>query len=165
MDRLRGYYADQGFTSAPFEAVLAVQPGGLPDFDRRLRAVAEFGLRPEAASLAAANKRVGNILRKQAEEPGALAIPRTVDPAHFESEAERDLAEALASAQRETTPFLEAGDYTAVLDRLSRLQAPVDVFFESVLVNAENPAVRANRLALLGQLKAQFGAIADISLL
>jgi len=165
MDRLRGYYADQGFTSAPFEAVLAVQPGSLPDFDRRLRAVAEFGLRPEAASLAAANKRVGNILRKQAEEPGALAIPRTVDPAHFESEAERDLAEALASAQRETTPFLEAGDYTAVLDRLSRLQAPVDVFFESVLVNAENPAVRANRLALLGQLKAQFGAIADISLL
>lgn len=165
MDRLRGYYADQGFTSAPFEAVLAVQPGGLPDFDRRLRAVAEFGLRPEAASLAAANKRVGNILRKQAEEPGALAIPRTVDPAHFESEAERDLAEALASALRETTSFLEAGDYTAVLDRLSRLQAPVDVFFESVLVNAENPAVRANRLALLGQLKAQFGAIADISLL
>ena len=165
IDRLRGYYADQGFTSAPFEAVLAVQPGGLPDFDRRLRAVAEFGLRPEAASLAAANKRVGNILRKQAEEPGALAIPRTVDPAHFESEAERDLAEALASAQRETTPFLEAGDYTAVLDRLSRLLAPVDVFFESVLVNAENPAVRANRLALLGQLKAQFGAIADISLL
>ena len=165
IDRLRGYYADQGFTSAPFEAVLAVQPGGLPDFDRRLRAVAEFGLRPEAASLAAANKRVGNILRKQAEEPGALAIPRTVDPAHFESEAERDLAEALASAQRETTPFLEAGDYTALLDRLSRLQAPVDVFFESVLVNAENPAVRANRLALLGQLKAQFGAIADISLL
>jgi glycyl-tRNA synthetase beta chain len=117
IDRLRGYYADQGFTSAPFEAVLAVQPGGLPDFDRRLRAVAEFGLRPEAASLAAANKRVGNILRKQAEEPGALAIPRTVDPAHFESEAERDLAEALASAQRETTSFLEAGDYTAVLDR------------------------------------------------
>jgi glycyl-tRNA synthetase beta chain len=165
MDRLRGYYADQGFTSASFEAVLAVKPGSLPDFDRRLRAVAEFGLRPEAASLAAANKRVGNILRKQADEPDAPIIPRTVDSAHFESAAERDLAEALASAQRDTAASLQAGDYTAALDRLSRLQGPVDVFFESVLVNAENPAVRSNRLALLGQLKAQFSAIADISLL
>jgi glycyl-tRNA synthetase beta chain len=165
MDRLRGYYADQGFTNAPFEAVLAVQPGSLPDFDRRLRAVAEFGLRPEAASLAAANKRVANILRKQAEEPGAPVIARTIDPSHFESDAERDLAEALAAAQRETAEFLAAGDYTAALDRLSQLQAPVDVFFESVLVNAENPAVRANRLAMLGQLKAQFSGIADISLL
>ncbi len=165
MDRLRGYYAEQGFANAPFEAVLAVQPGSLPDFDRRLRAVAEFGLRPEAASLAAANKRVGNILRKQVEEHGAAAIPSAVDAAHFESAAERDLAEALASAQRDTASSLETGDYTAVLDRLSRLQGPVDVFFESVLVNAENPTVRANRLALLGQLKAQFSAIADISLL
>jgi len=165
MDRLRGYYADKGFTNASFEAVLAVQPGSLPDFDRRLRAVAEFGLRPEAGSLAAANKRVANILRKQAEEPGAPAFAQTVDPAHFESDAERDLAEALASAQRDTAGPLNAGQYTVVLDRLSQLQAPVDVFFENVLVNAENPAVRANRLALLGQLKAQFSGIADISLL
>jgi glycyl-tRNA synthetase beta chain len=165
MDRLRGYYAEQGFTNAAFEAVLAVQPGSLPDFDRRLRAVAEFGLRPEAASLAAANKRVGNILRKQADEPGVPAIAGTIDPAHFESDAERDLAEALSSAQRDTATSLKSGDYTAVLDRLSQLQAPVDVFFDSVLVNAENPAVRANRMALLGQLKAQFSAIADISLL
>ena len=165
MDRLRGYYAEKGFATASFEAVLAVQPGSLPDFDRRLRAVAEFGLRAEAASLAAANKRVANILRKQAEEPGAPAISRTVDPAHFESDAERDLAEALASAQRDTADSLEAGNYTAVLNRLSQLQAPVDVFFESVLVNADNLAVRANRLALLGQLKAQFGGVADIALL
>ena len=165
LDRLRGYYAEQGFDNAQFEAVLAVQPGSLADFDRRLRAVAEFGRRPEAVSLAAANKRVANILRKQAEESGAPAVGRTVDPAHFEADAERELADALASAQRETAQSLGAGDYTAVLARLSQLQAPVDTFFDSVLVNADNPAVRANRLALLGQLKAQFSAIADIALL
>lgn len=165
LDRLRGYYAEQGFDNAQFESVLAVQPGSLADFDRRLRAVAEFGRRPEAVSLAAANKRVANILRKQAEEAGAPAVGRTVDPAHFEADAERELADALASAQRETAQSLGAGDYTAVLARLSQLQAPVDTFFDSVLVNADNPAVRANRLALLGQLKAQFSAIADIALL
>jgi glycyl-tRNA synthetase beta chain len=165
LDRLRGYYAEQGFDNAQFEAVLAVQPGSLADFDRRLRAVAEFGRRPEAGSLAAANKRVANILRKQAEEANAPAIGRVVDPAHFEADAERELANALASAQHETAGSLAAGDYTAVLARLSQLQTPVDAFFDSVLVNADNPAVRANRLALLGQLKAQFSAIADIALL
>jgi glycyl-tRNA synthetase beta chain len=165
LDRLRGYYAEQGFDNAQFEAVLAVQPRSLADFDRRLRAVAEFGRRPEAASLAAANKRVANILRKQAEETGMPAVGRAVDPAHFEADAERELADALASAQRDTTEPLAAGDYTAVLARLSQLQVPVDTFFDNVLVNAEDPAVRANRLALLGQLKAQFSAIADIALL
>ncbi len=165
LDRLRGYYAEQGFDNAQFEAVLAVQPASLADFDRRLRAVAEFGRRPEAASLAAANKRVANILRKQAEEAGAPPLGRVVDPAHFEAEAERELADALASARQDSAAALSAGDYTAVLARLSQLQAPVDAFFDSVLVNADDPAVRANRLALLGQLKAQFSAIADIALL
>jgi glycyl-tRNA synthetase beta chain len=165
LDRLRGYYTEQGFDNAQFEAVLAVQPRSLADFDRRLRAVAEFGRRPEAASLAAANKRVANILRKQAEETGTPSIGRAVDPAHFEADAERELADALASAQRDTAEPLAAGDYTAVLARLSQLQVPVDTFFDNVLVNAEDPAVRANRLALLGQLKAQFSAIADIALL
>ncbi|RCS29409.1 glycine--tRNA ligase subunit beta [Rhodanobacter denitrificans] len=164
-DRLRGYYAEQGFDNAQFEAVLAVQPASLADFDRRLRAVVEFGRRPEAASLAAANKRVANILRKQAAEPGARRIGGAVDPALFEAEAERDLADALAAARRETAAALAVGDYTAVLGRLSQLQAPVDAFFDSVLVNADDPAVRMNRLALLGQLKARFGAVADIALL
>ena len=165
LDRLRSYYADQGFDNAQFEAVLAVQPASLADFDRRLRAVAEFGRRPEAISLAAANKRVANILRKQAEEAGAPVVGRVVHPVHFEADAERELADALASAQSDTAVALAAGDYTAVLARLSQLQAPVDTFFDSVLVNADDPAVRANRLALLGQLKAQFSAIADIALL
>jgi glycyl-tRNA synthetase beta chain len=165
LDRLRGYYADLGFDHAQFEAVLAVQPASLADFDRRLRAVAEFGRCPEAAALAAANKRVANILRKQAEETGALVIGRVVDPARFEVDAERELTAALESARLETAESLAAGDYTAVLTRLAQLQAPVDTFFDSVLVNADDPEVRANRLALLGQLKAQFSAIADIAVL
>jgi glycyl-tRNA synthetase beta chain len=164
LDRLRGYFAEQGFDTAQFEAVLAVRPASLLDFDRRLRAVAEFGRRPEAASLAAANKRVANILRKQMEEATSPISP-VVEPRYFEADAERDLADALAAAQRETTDALRAGDYAAVLTRLSQLQAPVDAFFDGVLVNADNPAVRSNRLALLGQLKAQFSAIADIALL
>ena len=165
MDRLRGYYAEQGFSVAQFEAVLAVQPSSLADFDRRLRAVADFSRRPEAASLAAANKRVANILRKQAEEASDVLPSDQVHAEYFEANAERHLADALAAARQDTAPALATGDYTAVLNRLSQLQVPVDTFFDSVLVNADNPAVRANRLALLAQLKAQFGAIADIAML
>ena len=164
MDRLRSYYAEQGFDNAQFEAVLAVQPDSLIDFDRRLRAVAAFGRLPEAGNLAAANKRVANILRKEAEETGAVA-PRKVDPACFEADAERDLAEALEAARHDTAGALDEGNYAAVLARLAQLQSPVDEFFENVLVNADDPAVRANRLALLAQLKAQFATVADIALL
>ncbi|HZX71245.1 MAG TPA: glycine--tRNA ligase subunit beta [Rhodanobacter sp.] len=165
LDRLRGYYAEQGFDHSPFESVLAVQPSSLADFDRRLRAVVEFSRCPEAASLAAANKRVANILRKQAEEGGAPPMGRAVDPAHFEADAERDLADALASARHDSAEALAANDYASVLARLAQLQRPVDAFFDGVLVNADNPVVRANRLALLNQLKSQFSTVADIALL
>jgi glycyl-tRNA synthetase beta chain len=160
-DRLRGYYAELGFTPEQFEAVLCAAPATLPDFDRRLRAVAEFGRRPEAASLAAANKRVANILRK-AEEDTGVAPDGVVDPACFESPAEHDLARALDAALSDTAAPRAAGDYTAVLARLAQLQAPVDAFFDGVLVNAEDARVRANRLALLAQLRLQFAQIADI---
>ena len=163
LERLRGYYAEQGFTTEQFEAVLAVTPVSLVDFDHRLRAVVEFGRYPEAISLAGANKRVANILRKQQEEQGAQSIGTQVDPAHFEADAERALAQALEAAQADNIAALQRRDYTAMLARLAQLQAPVDAFFDNVLVNAENPAVRANRLALLGRLKAQFTAIADIA--
>jgi glycyl-tRNA synthetase beta chain len=161
LDRLRGYYAEQGFDNAQFESVLAVQPDSLADFDRRLRAVAAFGRLPEAIHLAAANKRVANILRKEAD----AASSRTIDPTLFEADAERELAEALNQARADTAQALDAADYAAVLERLAQLQAPVDSFFENVLVNADNAAVRANRLALLAQLKAQFATVADIALL
>ncbi|GFZ90414.1 glycine--tRNA ligase subunit beta [Dyella caseinilytica] len=163
LERLRGYYAEKGFTIEQYEAVLAVVPISLVDFDHRLRAVVEFGRRPEAASLASANKRVANILRKQQEEHGTESIGSHVDPSHFEADAERALAQALEAAQSDNATALQHRDYTAVLARLAQLQAPVDAFFDDVLVNAENPAVRANRLALLGRLKAQFTAIADIA--
>lgn len=163
LERLRGYYAEKGFTTEQYEAVLAVVPISLVDFDHRLRAVVEFGRRPEAVSLAGANKRVANILRKQQEEHGAQSIGNHVDPSHFEADAERALAQALEAAQSDNAGALQRRDYTAVLARLAQLQAPVDAFFDNVLVNAENPAVRANRLALLGRLKAQFTAIADIA--
>ena len=130
-----------------------------------MHAVVEFGHLPEAASLAAANKRVANILRKQAEEGGEPVSAHDVDPAHFEGDAERSLAAALEAAGKETSEALRRGDYTSVLKRLAQLQAPVDAFFEQVLVNAEDPAVRRNRLALLERLKAAFGAVADIALL
>lgn len=165
LDRLRGYYAEQGCPTEAYEAVLAVQPDTLPDFGRRLLAVVEFGRLPEAASLAAANKRVANILRKQAEEGGEPVSAHAVDPAHFESDAEHALADALVAAGRETLGPLRHGDYTTVLKRLAQLQEPVDAFFERVLVNTEDPVVRRNRLALLEQLKAAFGAVADIALL
>lgn len=161
IDRLRGYYADQGFASDAFEAVVAVAPATLPDFDRRLRAVVAFAKRPEAASLAAANKRVANILRKEA---GAADAARgKVDATLFEGEAERELAAALEAAKVDSDQRVAAGDYAGALTRLAELQAPVDRFFTEVLVMADDPAVRANRLALLGKLHRRFLAIADIA--
>ena len=165
LDRLRSYYAERGFDGQSFEAVLAVAPASLADFDRRLRAVGDFGRRPEAISLAAANKRVANLLRKQAEEPAAETVGDSVDPARFESPAEHSLANALAEAERDNAPAWEERDYSSILARLAELQAPVDAFFDAVLVNADDPNVRANRLALLARLKAQFSAVADIALL
>ncbi|HET6588385.1 MAG TPA: glycine--tRNA ligase subunit beta, partial [Oleiagrimonas sp.] len=163
LERLRNYYADQGFSHGQFEAVAAVHPRTLPDFDRRLRAVAEFARRPEAESLAAANKRVGNILRKQAE--AGTEVASHIDESLFEDDAERALARALAEASGDSREAVEAGDYTAALTHLAALQVSVDHFFDKVLVMAENPAVRANRLALLAALKSRFMAIADIGCL
>lgn len=165
LDRLRGYYAERDCPADAFEAVLAVAPETLPDFDRRLHAVVAFRALPEAASLAAANKRVANILRKQVEEGGAAVPASALNPAHFEHDAERALAAALETAQAESASALHAGDYERVLKRLAQLQAPVDAFFEGVLVNADNPAVRTNRLALLARLAAAFGEVADIAML
>ncbi|HET7268333.1 MAG TPA: glycine--tRNA ligase subunit beta [Oleiagrimonas sp.] len=160
-ERLRGYYAEQGFSRGQFDAVAAVDPFTLPDFDRRLRAVAAFAELPEAASLAAANKRVGNILRKQAE--AGVKPASTVDASLFEEAAEKALADALAMARDESDTAMQSGDYHVVLTRLASLQAPVDAFFDAVLVAADDPACRANRLALLADLQANFMAVADIA--
>lgn len=169
--RLRGYYADQGLTPQQFDAVLQAWPvvgtsgngmrdtqvGSLPDFDRRLRAIAEFALLPEADALAAANKRSRNILRKAEGE-----VSDTLDPALLVEPAERELAEAVDAAIADTDPLLAQRDYVAVLGRLARLRPQVDAFFDAVMVNADDPAVRGNRLALLKRLSDRLGSVAAI---
>ena len=156
-DRLRGYYADQGISGAAFDAVADARPSSLTDFDRRLRAIAEFAALPEAPALAAANKRIRNILRKN-ESP----VPAAVDAALLAEPAERDLAQALAAALADTDPLLAQRDYLGVLRRLATLRAPVDAFFDGVMVMDEDLAVRGNRLALLRGLADRFAAVAAV---
>jgi glycyl-tRNA synthetase beta chain len=158
LDRLRNYYADQGVPAAHFEAVAALRPRSLLDFERRLKAIGEFVKLPEAEALAAANKRIGNILKKTAEE-----IPEHVERSRLREPAEIALAESVEAAIRETDAALAAHDYVAVLSRLAWLRQPVDAFFDSVMVMAEDEALRENRLALLKRLHARFVAVADIA--
>jgi glycyl-tRNA synthetase beta chain len=168
LDRLRGYYIEQGFTIQQFEAVAAVRPSSLVDFDRRLRAVAVFAQQPEAAKLAAANKRVANILRKEGIDAHAAA-QRELDAHLLREPAEQALARALDAARHDNAARLDGDaaqrDYAGALTRLSQLQAPVDTFFDAVMVMADDAALRANRLALLARIKARFDAIAEIALL
>jgi glycyl-tRNA synthetase beta chain len=157
LDRLRSYYAERGVPPQQFEAVAALRPASLLDFDRRLVAIGEFATLPEAEALAAANKRIRNILKK-----AEGAIPATVDPTLFAEAAERDLAGAVDAAITDTDASLQQSDYVAVLGRLARLRPQVDAFFDSVLVNADDPAVRGNRLALLQRLADRLGSVAAI---
>lgn len=157
LDRLRGYYADRGVPAAHFNAVAELNPASLYDFDRRLDAIGTFAQLPEAAALAAANKRIGNILKK-----ADIDIPAMEDAALLREPAELALAEAVEAAYAETGPALAQGDYVSVLTRLAALRAPVDAFFDAVMVNAEDPAVRANRLALLKRLADRLGSVAAI---
>ncbi len=157
-DRLRGYYADQGVPAQQFEAVLELKPASLTDFDARLKAIAEFARLPEAAALAAANKRIRNILRKSED-----ALPEQIDTSLFEGEAESGLHDAIEAAIAATDPLLAERDYVGVLMRLAQLRPKVDGFFEAVMVMAEDPKVRGNRLALLKRLSDRFLAVADVS--
>ena len=158
LDRLRGYYADQGISGAAFDAVADARPSSLTDFDRRLRAIAEFAALPEAPALAAANKRIRNILRKN-ESP----VPAAVDAALLAEPAERDLAQALAAALADTDPLLAQRDYLGVLRRLAALRAPVDAFFDKVTVNDPDQDKRTARLNLLARMRAAVHQVADFS--
>ncbi len=160
LDRLRGYYAERGFTGAQFDAVAEFKPASLLDFDRRLKAIGEFANLPEAEALAAANKRIRNILKKV--EGG---IPAQVEAGLLAETAERDLNTAVDAAIADTDPMLAARDYIGVLKRLAALRLPVDAFFDGVMVMAEDPAVRGNRLALLKRLADRFAAVAEVALL
>ena len=157
IDRLRGYYADKGVPATHFNAVAELKPASLYDFDRRIDAIGTFAALPEAEALAAANKRIRNILRKAEGD-----IPAQIDPALLQEDAERALAEACQAAIDDSNASLHQKDYVSVLNRLARLRPQVDAFFDAVMVNAEDPALRANRLALLKRLGDRLGSVAAI---
>ena len=158
MERLRGYYLDQGVRPDTFEALLDCRPTRPLDFDRRVRAVGAFRELPEAASLAAANKRIRNILKKV-----ETVLPFEVRPDLLVEDAEQALAGRLVELSSEAIPLMETGLYSEALSRLASLREPVDAFFDQVLVMAEDPALRANRLALLNELGSLFLRVADFS--
>jgi glycyl-tRNA synthetase beta chain len=157
-ERLVGYLREQGYSTQEVEAVLELRPPRWAEIPERLAAVRAFARLPEAAPLAAANKRVGNILKKS--EGSAVTA---VDARLLKEPAEQALSEALGAVELKAQPAFAARDYTASLQALAALKAPVDAFFDQVMVNADDAALRANRLALLAQLHAAMNRVADLS--
>ncbi len=157
-DRLAVSLREQGYSAQEVDAVLALQPPRLGDIPRRLAAVRAFAALPEAEALAAANKRVSNILKK-----AETAVEAQVDAALFKEPAEGALYEALQAVVPKAQAAFEQGDYTASLQALAVLRAPVDAFFDGVMVNADDAALKANRLGLLATLHAAMNRVADIS--
>ncbi len=160
VDRLRNYYRDQGFGSELINAVLNSDWDTLPDLDKRLKALSEFMGQEDATGLAAANKRIGNILRK-AED----SISREIDTNLLVIEEEKRLFMEIEKLEKQVSPLLEKRDYDTSLTLLAGLRKPVDGFFDAVMVMDDDPALRKNRLSLLSKLKTLFDQIADLSVL
>ena len=175
LERLRAYYLEGGadgsrgeaaqpgsatraVTTEMFDAVLATRPASPLDFDARLRALSAFLALPDAASLTAANKRVANILRKAGE-----SAPPTVDTDALQARAERHLFDAMRERRDGVSAATARRDYAGALALLAQLRPAVDAFFDQVMVMDENPKLRANRLALLAQMRALFAGVADLS--
>ncbi|WP_336367818.1 glycine--tRNA ligase subunit beta [Marinobacter sp. C2H3] len=161
LERFRAHYEEQGIGAEVYLAVHARRPTRPLDFDRRVKAVEAFRQLPEAQALAAANKRVSNILTKQ----GGDDVGETVNDALLQDAAEKALAQAVNEQSDAVLPMFEQGDYASALSSLASLRAPVDTFFDEVMVMAEDEAVRNNRLALLNRLRNLFLRVADISVL
>ncbi|PRL65944.1 glycine--tRNA ligase subunit beta [Haemophilus influenzae] len=159
LGRFRAWYQDEGIAVDVIQAVLARRPTRPADFDARVRAVSHFRTLDSAEALAAANKRVSNILAKADTAIGEINLTACVEP------AEKALAEAVLALRTEVQPLIAQGDYTAILDKLANLRTPVDNFFDNVMVNSEDPALRQNRLAILNTLQGLFLQVADISVL
>jgi glycyl-tRNA synthetase beta chain len=157
LDRLRAWLKEKGYTSEEIESVLAQLPTPLYQVLPRLDAVRQFMREPEAAALCAANKRIGNILKKSEGASAAIESSVLVEP------AEQALAKILAEIAPKAEQAFASQDYTSALKQLAALRAPVDAFFESVMVNAEDPKLRANRLGLLASLSRAMNQVADIS--
>jgi glycyl-tRNA synthetase beta chain len=157
-ERLAGSLREQGYTAQEVDAVVSQRPQRLGDIPKRLAAVRAFSALPEAGALAAANKRVGNILKK-VENP----VEPVVDNALLKEAAEIALHDALVDVVPRADAAFVTGDYTESLTALAALRAPVDAFFDGVMVNADDPALRANRLGLLAKLHAAMNQVADLS--
>jgi glycyl-tRNA synthetase beta chain len=160
VERLRHYYREQGYGSELISAALVSDWDTLPDLDLRLKAIDGFMGQDAAASLAAANKRIGNILKKSEE-----GFSAKIETDRFELAEEEDLFNEVMRLNQEIEPLMKRRDYAASLLALSRLKEPVDAFFDAVMVMDEDPVLRNNRLALLARLKALFDDIADLSVL
>ena len=157
-ERLVGYLREAGYQTQDVEAVVEARPARWAEFPKRLDAVRAFKALPEAQPLAAANKRVGNILKKSEDKVAAVT-----DATLFVEPAERALADALESVAPRSEAAFAAGDYTGSLQALAALKTPVDAFFDTVMVNADDPRLRANRLGLLARLHAAMNRVADLS--
>ncbi len=157
-DRLKAYYLEQGVRADVFEAVRSREPGSPLDFDRRVKAVQAFMQREEATALAAANKRISNILRKA--ETKVAGAP---DAVLFELDAERALADAVSNRHAMVHDWIGRGEYEPALAALADLRGVVDAFFDQVMVMADDAAVRDNRLKLLNELRSLFNHTADFA--
>lgn len=157
-DRLAGSLREQGYSAQEVDAVLALKPQRLGDVAKRLTAVRAFAALPEAPALAAANKRVGNILKK-----AEGTVEAAVKPELLQEAAEKSLADALKAVAPKAEAAFASGDYAASLQALAALKAPVDAFFDGVMVNAEDPALKVNRLGLLATLHQAMNRVADLS--
>lgn len=159
LDRLKAWSLERGIAPTVFAAVAAGGLSSPPDFYQRLQAVTAFQCLPQAVSLTAAHKRVNQFLKKQSADE----VSSNMDAQLFETDAERDLASAIQAKAEIVKPLYKNRDYQAVLTTLADLQGPIDAFFDQVLVLAEDPTIRKNRIALLAQLRDLFLQIADIS--
>lgn len=157
-ERLAGALREQGATAQQVDAVLSLRPKELGDVGKKLAAVRAFAALPESESLAAANKRVSNILKKADGE-----VAEQVDAALFTDPAEKALHAALVDIERIARPAFDRRDFTASLQALAALKAPVDAFFDQVMVNADDPKIRVNRLGLLAILRSAMNRVADLS--
>jgi glycyl-tRNA synthetase beta chain len=157
-ERLAGMLREQGATAQQVDAVLSLRPKELDDVGKKLAAVRAFAALPESGSLAAANKRVSNILKKADGE-----VIEQVDAALLTDPAEQALHAALVEIERIARPAFDRRDFTASLQALAALKAPVDAFFDQVMVNADDPKIRVNRLGLLAILRSAMNRVADLS--
>jgi glycyl-tRNA synthetase beta chain len=160
MERLKGEFTDEGYSVGLVNSVASVQPASLPDFVQRIEAVSDFSKLEEAENLAAANKRIHNILRKNTE-----SLPGVTDPSLFENSAESDLFNAVTEKESLINPLIENNDYKGILSTLATLREPVDTFFDDVMVMADDDRVRLNRLSLLERVTRLFLLVADVSVL